>query len=105
MQPISLRMAIRYNGRNQTHAARNCEKCGGPAEPAAQTTTFVCCGQTVRCLKLVSSCVLCGYHWDDDKYEIDNALFAQQARDAFLKRNQGAHDSCAIGRGPSVGKS
>ncbi len=105
MQPISLRLVMRFNGRNQVHAARSCEDCGGPTTPAAQTTTFLYFEQSVRCLKLVSSCVHCGHWWDDDRFDVENELFEEQARQSVLSRLRAANVFPAIGRGTSVGKS
>jgi hypothetical protein len=68
--------------------ARTCDKCHGSAEPAAQMRTFEFLGQTVRCLALVSSCIVCGNRCEDDAYEVENALFAAQARAAVLSRLQ-----------------
>jgi hypothetical protein len=70
-----------------------CERCRGAAEPAARMRTFEYMGQSVRCLMLVSSCVVCGYQWEDEAYGAENELFAQQARATFLSRLQAHRDS------------
>lgn len=66
--------------------ARTCNKCEGTAEPAAHVRTFEYLGQTVRCLALVSSCVVCGFQWEDDTYDVENAAFVEQAQAAVLDR-------------------
>ena len=68
-----------------------CEKCQGAAGPAAQMRTFEYDGQTVRCLALVASCMVCGHRWEDETYEAENALLAEQALTAVLGR-LGSHD-------------
>jgi hypothetical protein len=68
-----------------------CEKCQGPAEPAAQMRTFEYEGQTLQCLALVSSCAVCGYRWEDETYDTENALFAEQARAAASTRHLPSH--------------
>ncbi len=72
--------------------AKSCEKCHGAAEPAARMGSFVYLGQTVRCLVLVSSCVVCGHQWEDETYEVENEQFAEQARAAVLSRLYSVRD-------------
>lgn len=69
-----------------------CEKCQGAAGPAAQMRTFDYDGQTVNCLALVASCMVCGHRWEDETYDAENALFAEQARAAVSSRLQSSHD-------------
>ena len=71
--------------------ALSCEKCQGPAEPAAQMRTFEYEGQTLQCLAFVSSCAVCGHRWEDQTYDTENALFAEQARIAVSTRRQSLH--------------
>jgi hypothetical protein len=63
-----------------------CEKCGGAAEPAARMKSFECLGQTVHCLQLISSCVVCGHQWEDNAYGHENERFEQQACASVLGR-------------------
>jgi len=63
-----------------------CEKCHGAAEPAARMRSCEYLSQTVRCLMLVSSCVVCGHQWEDETYQVENGQFAEQARAAVLSR-------------------
>ncbi len=63
-----------------------CEKCDGAAEPAARMISFEYLGHTVRCLRLFSSCVVCGHHWEDDAYEHENEQFMQEACSSILGR-------------------
>ncbi len=81
-----------------------CDKCQGAAEPAAQMRTFEYEGQTLRCLSLVSSCVVCGYRWEDATYDAENALFAEQARAAVSSRLGSSHDAhiCGASRNQSA---
>jgi len=72
-----------------------CEKCQGEAVPAAQLRTVEYEGQTVRCLALVSSCMVCGHRWEDDMYEAENSLFAEQACAAVSSRLQSSHEAQA----------
>jgi hypothetical protein len=72
-----------------------CEKCQGAAEPAAQLRTFEYEGQTLRCLELVSSCMLCGHRWEDKAYEIENSLFVEQACAEVSRRLQSADEALA----------
>lgn len=37
---------------------------------------------TVRCLALVASCMVCGYQWEDETYDVENAVFVEQAQAA-----------------------
>lgn len=67
---------------------RTCEKCHGAAEPAARVRAFEYLGETVRCLNLVSSCIVCGHQWEDDAYDVENAAFVEQAQAAVLSRLQ-----------------
>lgn len=66
--------------------ALSCEMCQGAAVPAARTRTFEYEGQTLRCLVLVSRCMVCGHQWEDDTYDIENARFAEEARVAFASK-------------------
>lgn len=74
-----------------------CDKCQGAAEPAAQMRTFEFEGETLRCLSLVSSCIICGYRWEDETYDAENALFAEQARAAVSSRPKPPHDAYICG--------
>jgi len=71
--------------------ALSCEKCQGAVAPTARTRTFEYEGRTLRCLVLVSCCVVCGHQWDDDTYEVENARFEEEARTATAQRR---HLSC-----------
>ena len=71
-----------------------CNKCQGAAEPAAQMRTFEYEGQTLRCLSLVSSCIICGHRWEDEMYDAENALFAEQARAAVSSRSSSPVSWC-----------
>lgn len=73
--------------------ALSCEKCQGPAVPAARTRTFEYEGQTLRCLVLLSCCMVCGHQWEDDTYNLENARFAEEAREALASK---AHSGRAI---------
>ena len=81
-----------------------CDKCQGAAEPAAQMRTFAYEGQTLRCISLVSSCIICGYRWEDEAYDAENELFAEQARATISSRLQSPHDahSCDAARNQSA---
>jgi hypothetical protein len=68
--------------------ASSCEKCQGEAVPAARTRTFEYEGQTLRCLALVSCCMVCGHQWEDDTYNVENARFEEEARVAVVIRRQ-----------------
>lgn len=68
--------------------ALSCEKCQGAAVPAARTRTFEYEGQTLRCLVLLSCCMICGHQWEDDTYDIENARFAEEARAAFASKRR-----------------
>ena len=72
--------------------ALSCEKCQGAAVPAARTRTVECDGQTLRCLVLVSCCMVCGHQWEDDTYEIENARFEEEAREKIAKRQLPSRD-------------
>jgi len=66
--------------------ASSCEKCQGAVVPTARTKTFEYEGRTLRCLALVSSCIVCGHQWEDDTYEVENARFEDDARAAAAQR-------------------
>ena len=66
--------------------ALSCDKCHGAAVPAARTRTFEYEGQTLRCLFLVSCCMVCGHQWEDDTYDIENANFEDEARVALATK-------------------
>jgi len=68
--------------------ALSCEKCQGAAVPAARTRTFEYEGQTLRCLVLISCCMVCGHQWEDNTYDIENARFAEEARAVVEARVQ-----------------
>lgn len=75
-----------------------CEKCQGLAVPAAQMKTFEYEGQTLRCIYLVSSCMVCGHRWEDEMYEAENLLFAEQARAAVSSRLQSSYEAGPVPR-------
>ena len=81
--------------------ALQCERCQGAAEPAAQTRIIEYEGQTLHCLALVSSCMVCGHRWEDEKYEAENLLFAEQARAAVSSRPRSSRDPL-VGIAPRV---
>ena len=90
MPPILFGAMPKHPIEGLTRMASLCEKCQGAAEPAAQLRTFECEGETLRCLELVSSCMLCGHRWEDEAYEIENSQFVEQARAEVLRRLQSA---------------
>lgn len=73
--------------------ASSCEKCQGAVVPTARTKTFEYEGRTLRCLALVSSCIICGYQWEDDTYEVENARFEEDTRAVAAQRRPISHDS------------
>jgi hypothetical protein len=75
--------------------ALQCEKCQGEAVPAAQMRTFEYEGQTLHCLALVSSCMVCGHRWENATYDAENSLFAEQACAEVSSRLQSLHGSQA----------
>ncbi len=90
MPPMLFRAMTRNPIEGLTGMASLCDKCQGAAEPAAQMKTFEYEGRTLNCLVLVSSCKVCGHRWDDETYEIENSLFAEQARAEVSRRLQSA---------------
>jgi len=66
--------------------ALTCEKCQGAAVPAAETKTFEYKGQTLHCLVLVSSCMVCGHRWEDETYEAENSHHIEEARAVITNR-------------------
>ena len=73
--------------------ALSCEKCQGAAVPAARTRTFEYEGQTLRCLVLVSCCMVCGHQWEDETYESENARFEEEAREAIAQRRHSSRET------------
>ena len=63
--------------------ALSCVKCQGLAVPAAQMRTFEYRGQTLRCLELISSCMVCGHRWEDEIYAAENWHHVEKARAAL----------------------
>jgi hypothetical protein len=48
--------------------------------------TIECESQTLHCLVLVSSCMVCGYRWEDDSYDAVNSRSVEQARDVVRRK-------------------
>lgn len=69
-----------------------CEKCQGVGIRAATTKSFEYEGQSLRCLAFVSSCMVCGHHWDDDIHAADNFRQVEQARQVASDRHQEPED-------------
>ena len=90
MPPMLFRAMTKNPIEGLTGMASLCDKCLGAAEPAAQIKTFEYEGRTLTCLVLVSSCMVCGHRWDDETYEIENSLFAEQARAEVSRQLQSA---------------
>lgn len=63
-----------------------CDCCQSAAEPAAQMKSFEHEGETLHCLVFVSSCMVCGRRWDDERYAAANADQVEQTRAAMLRR-------------------
>jgi len=70
-----------------------CEYCQSAAELAAQMTTFEYEGQVLQCLVFVSSCMICGFRWDDKRYEAVNAQYVEQARAVSTSRQRRSHET------------
>jgi hypothetical protein len=64
-----------------------CEKCHGVGTRAATTKSFEYEGQNLRCLAFVSSCTVCGHHWEDDTHAAENSLHVERACQAASSRN------------------
>jgi hypothetical protein len=70
---------LRKPNENQLFMTIMCSKCRGVAAPAAQMKTFEFNGQILHCLELVSSCMVCGHHWADETYDVENSHNVEQA--------------------------
>jgi|SRR5664280_7528 len=73
--------------------ALSCENCQGAAVPAAQMRTFEFEGQPLHCLAFVSSCIVCGLRWEDERYEAANSHHAERARAVATIRQQPPHET------------
>ena len=56
-----------------------CVKCQGVAVHTAQMRTFEYKGKTLRCIEMLSSCMVCGHQWEDDAYEAENSRHVEVA--------------------------
>jgi hypothetical protein len=73
-----------------------CEKCLGAAVPAAQMKTFEHEGCTLHCLAFVSSCIVCGHRWQDQRYTELNSHHVERACTVATSRSQNAHEAQLI---------
>jgi len=74
---------VRKPNERPVEMALLCVKCQGAAVPAAQMRTFEYKGKTLHCIEMLSSCMVCGHQWADDKYEAENSDHVDQARAAL----------------------
>lgn len=76
-----------------TAMALSCENCQGAAVPAAQMRTFEFEGKPLHCLAFVSSCIVCGQRWEDERYEAVNLHHTERARAVATTQQQAARET------------